>query len=159
MVMLLMVTVCAKRACISYSSITMCMSDVSGVLSSYARGVFHAFFYNHVRRLRIEKILYLEPSRSSSGYLNHFWIQVAVSEVKRPLGNRSRSEKVIFNGHSPTETSARSGVACSGYVTAVAAGQSQRFYFWYGNIFIIPVPLPGISQSRGLMCLIGRRRP
>jgi hypothetical protein len=55
--------------------------------------------------------------------LKHFWIQVAVSlraasEAKRPLRNSfgratatNKFIKVICNGHSPTETSAHSGVA------------------------------------------------
>jgi hypothetical protein len=36
----------------------------------------------------------MELSRSSNGHFNHFWIQVAVSEVKRQLGNRFESETV-----------------------------------------------------------------
>jgi hypothetical protein len=30
--------------------------------------LFYAYFYNHARRLRLEKLLYLEPSRSSNGF-------------------------------------------------------------------------------------------
>jgi hypothetical protein len=47
--------------------------------------LFYTYFYNHAHRLRLEKLLYIELSRSPNGFLNHFWIQVAVSEVKRPL--------------------------------------------------------------------------
>jgi hypothetical protein len=36
--------------------------------SSWAPGVFYTYFYNHAHRLRLEKLLYLELSRSSSGY-------------------------------------------------------------------------------------------
>ena len=37
--------------------------------SRWSLGVFYTYFYNHARRLRIEKLLYyLELSRSSSGY-------------------------------------------------------------------------------------------
>jgi hypothetical protein len=43
-------------------------------------------FYNHVRRLRQEKLLYLELSRSPNGFFYHFWIQVAVSLLKPPHG-------------------------------------------------------------------------
>jgi hypothetical protein len=31
-------------------------------------GVFYTYFYNHARRLRLEKLLYIDPFRSSSGY-------------------------------------------------------------------------------------------
>jgi hypothetical protein len=60
-------------------------------------GIFYTCFYNHARRLRLEKLLYLElptgwARRSPNGFLNYFWIQVAVSEVKRPLRNRFGSE-------------------------------------------------------------------
>jgi hypothetical protein len=55
---------------------------------------YFTHFYNHAHRLRLEKILYLELSRSSNGYLNHFWIQVAVSILKRPLRTRFGSETV-----------------------------------------------------------------
>jgi hypothetical protein len=30
--------------------------------------VFYTYFYNHARRLRLEKILYLELSRSPNGF-------------------------------------------------------------------------------------------
>jgi hypothetical protein len=30
-------------------------------------GVFYTYFYNHARRLRLEKLLYMELFRSSSG--------------------------------------------------------------------------------------------
>jgi hypothetical protein len=33
-----------------------------------APGVFYTYFYNHVRRLRLEKLLYIELSRSPNGY-------------------------------------------------------------------------------------------
>ena len=32
-------------------------------------GVFYTYFYNHAHRLRLEKLLYLELSRSSNGFL------------------------------------------------------------------------------------------
>jgi hypothetical protein len=31
--------------------------------------LFHTYFYNHAHRLRLERLLYLELSRSSSGFL------------------------------------------------------------------------------------------
>jgi hypothetical protein len=79
------------------------VTEISGFNSSSTPGVFYINFYNHARRLRLEKLLYMyiyiytysiELSRSSNGYLNHFWIQVVVSEVKRPLRNRFRIETV-----------------------------------------------------------------
>jgi hypothetical protein len=49
----------------------------------------------------LKKLLCLELSRSSNGYFkNHFWIHVAVSEVKRP-----KIITVLCNGHSPTDES------------------------------------------------------
>jgi hypothetical protein len=36
--------------------------------SSWTPGVFYTYFYNHARRLRLEKLLYLELSRSSNGF-------------------------------------------------------------------------------------------
>jgi hypothetical protein len=45
--------------------------NISPPNSSPTPGVFYTYFYNHARRLRLEKILYLEPSRSSNGYFNH----------------------------------------------------------------------------------------
>jgi hypothetical protein len=62
----------------------------SGVYSSYPPGVFYKYFYNHAHRLRLEKLLlYIQSFLGvPTDFLNHFWIQVAVSEVKRPLRNR-----------------------------------------------------------------------
>jgi hypothetical protein len=44
------------------------MFHFSGVYSSSTPGVFYTYFYNHAYRLRLEKLLYLELSRSSNGY-------------------------------------------------------------------------------------------
>jgi hypothetical protein len=52
--------------------------------SSSTPGVFYTHFYNHAHRLRLEKLLYLELSRSPNGF----------SEVKRPLRNRLGIETV-----------------------------------------------------------------
>ena len=50
-------------------------------------GVFYTYFYNHARRFRLEKLLYLELSRSSNGYfkplLDPGGRYETVSEVKR----------------------------------------------------------------------------
>jgi hypothetical protein len=36
--------------------------------SSWTPGEFYTYFYNHTRRLRLEKLLYIELSRSFNGY-------------------------------------------------------------------------------------------
>jgi hypothetical protein len=41
----------------------------SGVNSSWTPGVFYKYFYNHACRLRLEKLLFIELSRSSNGFL------------------------------------------------------------------------------------------
>jgi hypothetical protein len=54
--------------------------------------VLYKYFFNHVRRLRLEKLFYLELSRSSSGYLEPLlgpggrggrYVAVPVPEAKR----------------------------------------------------------------------------
>jgi hypothetical protein len=51
-------------------------------------------YFSHAHRLRLEKLSHLELSwgRSVKGvstdFLNRFWIQVAVLEVKRPSRKR-----------------------------------------------------------------------
>ena len=59
-------------------------------------GAFNTCFYNHARRLRLEKRSHLGLSRSLSRFLNHFWIQVTASvpEVKWPSRSRFRSKAV-----------------------------------------------------------------
>jgi hypothetical protein len=65
---------------------------VSPPLSSPTPGVFYTYFYNHAHRLRLEKLLHLELSISSNGFLKYFWIQVAVSLLKPPRsGFRSKT--------------------------------------------------------------------
>jgi hypothetical protein len=58
-------------------------------------------FYNHAHRIRLEKLLYLELSRSPNGFLNRFWLLdlgggFVVSEAvgERPLRNRFIIETV-----------------------------------------------------------------
>jgi hypothetical protein len=41
---------------------------LSPPVSSWTPGVFYKCFYNHAHRLRLEKILYLELSRSPNGF-------------------------------------------------------------------------------------------
>jgi hypothetical protein len=45
--------------------------------SSWTPGVFYTYFYNHARRLRLEKLLCLKLSRSPNGFFKvpYFWIQ------------------------------------------------------------------------------------
>jgi hypothetical protein len=68
--------------------------------SSLAPGVFYTRFYNHAHRLRLEKPLYIELSRSpasGSRWRFHFWNRrTAVSEVKWPLRNRLGIETVTI---------------------------------------------------------------
>jgi hypothetical protein len=40
----------------------------SGRHSSPTPGEYYTYFYNHARRLRLEKLLYLELSRSPNGF-------------------------------------------------------------------------------------------
>jgi hypothetical protein len=42
---------------------------ISHLHSSPTPGVFYKCFYNHAHRLRLEKLLYLELSRSPNGFL------------------------------------------------------------------------------------------
>ena len=44
------------------------VAEISPPLSSSTPGVFCTYFYYHAYRLRLEKLLYLELSRSSNGY-------------------------------------------------------------------------------------------
>ena len=76
--------------------------------------VFCTYFYNHARRLRLDKLLCLELE-APTDFLNHFWMQVAVSELKRRYVTvlevkLSKNITAICNGHLPTDTSVRSGV-------------------------------------------------
>jgi hypothetical protein len=111
--------------------------------SRWTPGVFCIYFYNRACRLRLEKILYLERPRSPNGFFNHVWIQVAVSEAKRSLTKPFRKLNVkrlqIYNGYNmqrPFPNGKKCPFGCNGYVTAVAAGQSQRLYVisWYGSL-------------------------
>jgi hypothetical protein len=56
--------------------------------------LFRTCFYNQAHRLCLEKLLYLELSRSPNGFLNHFWIQVTVSFLKPPHDD-FRSETAV----------------------------------------------------------------
>ena len=44
----------------------------SPLVSSSTPGVFYTYFYNHAHRLRLEKLLYLELSRSPNGFFIFF---------------------------------------------------------------------------------------
>jgi hypothetical protein len=48
--------------------VCMCVYYTSPPDSSWTPGVFYTYFYNHAHRLRLEKILYLELSRSPNGF-------------------------------------------------------------------------------------------
>ena len=118
------------------------MDNISHRDSSWTPGVFYTYFYNHARRLRLEKLLYLELSISSNGLSKvlldpggGFRSETAVTKPFRKW-NGYKFITAICNGHYPTDTSVRSD---NGYVTAVAVGQSQRLYsgvgifnwYWY----------------------------
>jgi hypothetical protein len=47
-------------------SISLYISDLDRVSTPQ---LFYTYFYNHAHRLRLEKLLYLEPSGSSNGFL------------------------------------------------------------------------------------------
>ena len=64
------------------------MRYVSGVDWVWAPRLFYTYFLNHVHRLRLEKQLYLEPSRSSNGIFK----PLLDPEEKRPLHGRFGSE-------------------------------------------------------------------
>ena len=100
-------------------------------------GVFYTCFYNHARRLRLEKLLYLELSRSSSGYFKsilnlgcRFAPETAARRFQKWNGSYVTISEVkrlqIYNGYMQIYNKCPFG--CSGYVTAVAARQSKRFY-------------------------------
>jgi hypothetical protein len=44
------------------------MGYISGLDGVWTPQLFHANFYNHAHRLRLEKLLYLELSRRSNGF-------------------------------------------------------------------------------------------
>ena len=105
-------------------------------------------------RLRLEKLLYLELSRSTSGYFKppldpgsrwrfHFWNRhaAAVSEVKRPLRNRFGSKTVINYGYMwrPWPLA-----KANGFILVWECESSYDIIT--GTVLsIIPVPLPGIG--------------
>jgi hypothetical protein len=70
---------------------------ISGFDSSSTPEVFYTYFYNHARRLRLEKLLYLELSKSPNLKCRCFWIQVAVSEGRRPPGVELESKPLAFH--------------------------------------------------------------
>jgi hypothetical protein len=70
-------------------------SHISPPNSSWTPGVFDTYFYNRACRLRLEKLLYLELPRSPNGFLNCFWVQVAISLLK-PLHGGFRSKTAVI---------------------------------------------------------------
>ena len=72
--------------------------NISPLVLSWTPGLFYTYSYNHARRLRLEKLLYLELPRSPNGFflvlLDPGNRRTAVSELKRPLRNRFGSETV-----------------------------------------------------------------
>jgi hypothetical protein len=72
--------------------------------------LFYTYFYNQAHRLRLEKLLYLELSRSSNGFF-------------KPLLDQD-------DGFTSETAERRFPFGCNSNVTAVAVavGQSQRLY-------------------------------
>jgi hypothetical protein len=54
---------------------------ISGLDPFRTPGVFCTYFYNHAHRIRLEKLVYLEPSRSPNG--KPLLGYTAVSRLKR----------------------------------------------------------------------------
>jgi hypothetical protein len=68
----------------------MTRSDISGLDLVWAAQLFYTYFYNHAHRLRLEKLLYLElyTVEVLTGFKNCFWVQMAVSLLKPPNGEK-----------------------------------------------------------------------
>jgi hypothetical protein len=128
------------------------ISVACGVSSSSTSGVFYTRFYNHAHCLRLEKLLYIELSRSPSGYFKPlldpgggFRSETALTKPFRKW-NGYKFIAVVCNGHSPADTGVRSGV------TVMAVGQRQRLYHILVSgclTGIILVPLPGHFGAQG----------
>jgi hypothetical protein len=76
--------------------------NISHPHSSWTPGVFYTYFYNHARRLRLEKLLYLELSRSPSGFLKvildpggGFTSETAARRLLDPCGLAARSDPPV----------------------------------------------------------------
>jgi hypothetical protein len=79
--------------------------------SSGPPGVFYKYFYNHAHRPRLEKLFYIELSRSSSGYFKPLLDPGGgFNSETAALQNGYKFITAICNGHSPTDTIFRSGV-------------------------------------------------
>jgi hypothetical protein len=146
--------------------------------------VFYTYFYNHARRLRLERALYLELSRSPNGFcinkplldpgggctseitVRRFQKRSGryeiVSELKRPQIYNGLMHRQFSNGY-------KCPFVCNGYATAVAAGQSQRFYsilVWESLTGIISVRLlrscvverPTLNQGGWFIMLMKGRK-
>jgi hypothetical protein len=72
--------------------------------------------------------LYIELSRSPNGFLNHFRIQVAVSEVKRPLNKNGKNVMTVAVYATAIPPTEKCPFGCNVYIAAVAVGQRQRLY-------------------------------
>ena len=64
------------------------------ILFKFAPGVFYTYFYNHAHRLRLEKLLYVELSRSSNGFFKPLLDSGGILLLKPPHGGL-RSETVV----------------------------------------------------------------
>jgi hypothetical protein len=124
-----------------------CTLHFSPFVSSWTPGVFYTYFYNHAHRLRLEKLLYISRVSLLKWPHGGFRIETAVT---KPFSEVKRLQ--IYSGYMywPFPNGHKCPFGCNGYVTAVAAGQSQRFYSgvgifnWYylsspPQILLVPV--------------------
>jgi hypothetical protein len=123
-------------------------------------GESYSYFYNHAHRLRLEKLLYLELSRSSNGFFlvllgpggSYTTPETAARRFQKQNGRYETVSEVkrlqiyngIYNGYmkQPFPNGHKCPFGCNGFVTAVAAGQSQRFYSGVGifNWYYLSLP-------------------
>jgi hypothetical protein len=95
----------------------------------------------------LKKLLHVELSRSSNGYfkplldpVGGFIFETAARRFQKRNGRYETVSEVkrlqIYNGYMqrPFPNGHKCPFGCNGYVTAVAAGQSQRFYSKMGYI-------------------------
>jgi hypothetical protein len=108
--------------------------------SSSTPGAFYTHFYNHAHRLRLEKLLHLELSRSPNGFFKALLdpggrnYLSSPPQIPRGRGVDLESRWLICNGHSPTDKSFRSSVRlCNGR----GRWPKPTVLFWCGNLSLV----------------------
>jgi hypothetical protein len=131
------------------------ISDFSHPDSSGPPEIFHTYFYNHAHRLHLKRLLSI--LEVPTDFFNHFWIQVAVLLPKPPNGSfrieTAKNLTAIYLTDITFLNGRKCPFGCNGYVTAVAACQSQRLYSgvrffnfnWY--YFSSPPQIPRFPRS------------